>query len=115
MANPSVVNIDNHYKGDTYDGIQYTLLNASDSSPIDLTSATIKAQFRFSSITGSIIKEITEISGITVTDAANGVFAFIIDWAFGIYYYDIEVTFVSGVVKTFVQGRIKITQDVTNG
>ena len=118
MSKPAVIKINNQYKGDTYDGIQFTLLNSSDSLPIDLTSVSIKSQFRVNSKDGNLIKEITNGAGITIVDAINGVFkidSFIIDWSPSVYYYDIEITFSNGVVKTYIQGSLKVIQDVTYG
>ena len=63
-------------------------------------------------------KEITDGVGITVEDALNGIFkidAFIIDWTPDLYYYDVEITFLNGVVKTYIQGTLKVIQDITNG
>jgi hypothetical protein len=117
MSNAATVILDNQYKGDTYDGVQFTLLGTG-SVPIDLTGAAIKSQFRHLSKTGRIVKEVTDGAGITVSDAVNGIFqidSFIIDWAAATYYYDIEITFLSGVVRTYIQGTLTTTQDVTNG
>ena len=118
MAKPGIVNINNHYKGDTFDGIRYTILNSSDNLPIDLTAATIKSQFRKSAKKGTVIKEVTDGVGITISDAVNGIFeidSFIIDWEVSTYYYDIEITFSNGVVKTYIEGTLTVIQDITNG
>ena len=118
MGKPAVIKINDQYKGDTYDGIQFTLLDTEDNSPIILTGASIRSQFRFGSKTGGIQKEITDGNGITIDDAVNGVFSidsFIIDWAADFYYYDIQITFPNGVVRTYIQGNINVIQDVTYG
>jgi hypothetical protein len=118
MGKPAVIKINDQYKGDTYDGIQFTILNTEDNSPIDLTGVSIRSQFRFGSKTGGIQKEITNGDGITLSDAVNGVFSidsFLVDWAADFYYYDIEITFPNGIVRTYIQGNIKVIQDVTYG
>ena len=118
MSVAAIVQIDNQYKGDTYDGVQFTLLNTEDNSPIDLTGVAIKIQFRYDSRIGGIQKEITNGNGITLSDAAGGVFSidsFLIDWAADFYYYDIQITFPNGVVRTYIQGNITVIQDVTYG
>ena len=105
-----------HIKGDTFEGVQFTLINSTTATPIDLTSATIRVQFRKKKITWSLIKEITTTSGVTITDAVNGVFvidSFILDWVEDRYYYDVEVTFPSGLIKTYIKGSIYIAQDIT--
>ena len=84
MGKPAVIKINDQYKGDTYDGIQFTILNTEGNTPIDLTGVSIRSQFRFGSKTGAIQKEITNGNGITLSDAAGGVFSidsFLIDWA----------------------------------
>ncbi len=118
MSVAAIVQIDNQYKGDTFDGVQFTLLNTQNSTPIDLTGVNIKIQFRHNSKIGVIQKEITDGNGITIDDAVNGVFSvdsFIIDWPPIVYYFDVEITFPNGVVKTYIQGTIKVIQDITNG
>ena len=118
MSKPAIVTLDDQYKGDTYDGVQFTLLNTEDSSPIDLTGVIMKTQFRYVSKKGSIEKEITTGDGITILDAVNGIFkidSFTIDWAPAAYYYDIEMTFSSGIIRTYIEGTIKVAQDVTYG
>ena len=110
-------NISNQIKGDTFDGVEFTLVNKDDSLPIVLTDALIKMQFRKNYKTGTLIKEINIDDGITVNDALLGVFtidAFLIDWVIGGYYYDVEFTFSDGTVKTFISGYFNVVQDVTN-
>ena len=118
MSVAAVVKIDNQYKGDTYDGVQFTLLNTENSSPIDLTGVAIKIQFRYDSKIGGIQKEITNGNGVTISNAVAGIFSidsFLIDWSPDIYYFDIQMTFPNGVVRTYIQGTIKVIQDITNG
>lgn len=109
---PGTYNFNTHYKGDTFgfnDPVEFTLNT-------DLTGATVKIQFRKLNKQGAVLKEVTNSSGITVSDAANGVFTideFEVDWVAGTHYYDIEVTDSSSKVTTYIQGTIKIEQDVT--
>jgi hypothetical protein len=118
MSVAAIVQIDNQYRGDTYDGVQFTLLNTEDNSPIDLTGVNIKIQFRYNSKIGGLQKEINNGDGVTISDAVNGVFSidpFLIDWNPDIYFFDIQMTFTNGVIRTYIQGTIKVIQDVTNG
>ena len=115
---PTKYNMPNHYKGDTFDVLQFTLLNTDGLTPINLTGMTIKSQFRRNSKKGILTKEFIIGTGITVTDALNGVFkidSFILDWGVATYYYDIEFTFTDGRVVTYIEGLIKIIQDGTYG
>jgi len=114
---PKPYNMPDHYKGDTFDELQFTL-STSPSTPIDLTGALIKCQFRKEKKNGVLKKELTESDGITITDAINGVFridSFILDWTPGKYFYDIQFTFPDTTVVTYIDGSITILQDVTYG
>ena len=118
MATIQNYNIPDHYKGDTFDGLKFTLINNDDQLPIDLTNVIIDVKFRKARQTGVVTKSVSVGSGITVIDAVNGVFkidAFILDWVIGKYYYDVQFTYTNGVVKTYIKGFIKIIQDVTYG
>ncbi len=118
MSKPAIIKLEDQYKNDTYDGVQFTLLNTEDSLPIDITGATLRAKFRYLSKTGDVVKDISNGSGITVSDAVNGIFSidsFVIDWVPSTYYYDIELTFSNGTIRTYIGGTIKVIQDVTYG
>lgn len=84
--------------------------------PIDLTGVLIKCQFRTEIKTGTLVKEITEVSGIDIYDAANGLFRvedFVVDWDAGICFYDFQFTFTDGKIKTYISGFFNVIQDVT--
>lgn len=117
MSKPGVYKIKDHYKGDTFDGVEFTILDGMDNSPINITNSAIKIQFRKSSNTGNLVKEINIGSGITVVNAVGGVFrinSFLLNWDSGIHYYDVQITFPNNVVKTYIKGEILIIQDTTN-
>ena len=62
------------------------------------------------------IKTFSVSSGITLTDAINGVFAvdaFIVDVDAFKYLYDIQITFTDGVVRTYLKGNFKVNQDIS--
>lgn len=118
MSSIGTYNIKDHYKGDTFDGIRFTLVNSTDDTPINLVGATITSKFRKGSATGTVLADLSIGSGITVVDDVNGVFdidAFLIDWIPTKYYYDVEVTFSNAVVKTYIKGTLNVIQDVTYG
>ena len=113
---PGKYKLGKQYKGDTFSGVRFTIKDKETDTGIDLTDATIKIQFRRNSAKGAIIKELTELDGVTIEDAANGIFTidpFITDWTPADYYYDIQITFLSGVIKTYIMGTICIIQDIT--
>jgi hypothetical protein len=116
MASIGKYNIPDHYKNDTFDGLSFALKYTDDDTPIDLTGASIKVQFRRNSERGTLAKELNIGTGITMLDDANGAFqidSFIIDWNADIYYYDVEITYADAVVKTYVKGKLKVIQDIT--
>lgn len=101
-------------KGDTFNGLQMTLVK--DGVAIDLTGATIKMDIRKDSKTGTSIDSRVTSDGITILDAVNGVLqidAFKVLYPVGKYYYDLQITFAAGNVKTYIEGTFTVTQDVT--
>ena len=103
----------NQYRGDTV--VSPSMTFTSNGQPIDLTGATIKCQFR-QPFNGKTILELTTSSGITVDTPTSGVIQlanFVPTWDPGIYLYDIEFTFPSGIIKTYLKGTINIVSDQT--
>jgi hypothetical protein len=108
---PAFKRIKPQLKNDTFEGVRFTLSPAT-----DLTGASIQTQFRKDSKNNPVAKDISIGSGITVEDLANGIFvwdAFVMELAVGTYYYDVQITFSGGDVKTYVEGTIQVTQDTT--
>ena len=103
------------FKGDTF--LEWNMeWNDKDGSPINLTGVDIISQFRKDCRTGLVVRDMSVGNGITITDAANGLFKideFVIDWVADIYYYDIQFTLTSGIEKTPIFGDITVLQDVT--
>ena len=114
---PTTYKINDQYKGDTFSGVTFTLKEGAEKTPIDLTGATILSQFRTKKVTGEIQQTLSIGSGITVGDATGGVFsfdAFVLDWNTGTFFYDIQITFTDGSIRTYVKGTLNVIQDVTN-
>jgi len=102
-------------KGSTHPGRTYAI--KVNGTYIDITDASIDIWFRRNNVTGKIIEEFEIGTGITVLDASNGKFqldSFIIDWNKGLYYYDIKITWLTGVVKKYVWGNVSIKEDSTD-
>ena len=108
-----------HIKGDTIDAVQFTMEDNTDPDnpvPINLTGAAIRMQLRVDAKSKACLT-LSVGSGITITDAVNGVFqvdAQVIDINPALYLYDIEFT-IAGVVKTWICGKWRIIQDITHG
>lgn len=104
-------------KNDTFRSVEFIL--EEDGVAIDLTGVSIRTQFRYRCKTGRIVKDISNGSGITLTDPLNGTFKIDeftpVDWEVDTYFYDVQITFTDNTIKTFVQGTVKILQDTTNG
>ena len=102
-------------RGDTFNAVQFTLL--SDAVPIDLTGCVIRMFLRKNAKTGQIYRTFSNnVGGITVITPTSGIFQidqFLADMPAAVYYYDIEIRFPGGVVKTYLSGILDIQQDVT--
>lgn len=106
-------NLTTHYKGDTFNGTEFTILvnNAAPDNALASVILTVRPELR-----SSTKHQLSSGNGMTITDAANWVFQIdpqIINWSAANYYYDIQCTDSEGNVKTYVKGRWEITQDVT--
>lgn len=104
-----------HIQGTTLEGLQLQITD--DGTPIDITGADIKCQFRQSRKTGDLVRDFSVGSGITITDAPNGMFeidAFLLDGMdVATYFYDIKTVILGYGTDVFLQGKIKILQGVT--
>lgn len=116
---PKKYTIPAHVKGDTFMnglGLVFVVTEGVAHTALDLTGYSIKCQFRFGSKTGIVQASLSESSGIVIYDTNKfSLLAdnYIIDWAVGTYYYDIEFTDTDGVINTYLEGTLLITQDVT--
>lgn len=102
-------------RGDTFDEVLFEL--KKDGTAIDLTGATIHMQLR-KAAGGPVFLNFTSVGseGITITDAAAGKFkinSVIINLEANVYLYDIEITFASGEVRTWISGQFTILNDIT--
>jgi hypothetical protein len=75
-------------------------------------------QLRKNAIDVSPALSLTSVSsaGITITNATSGLFKIneqIVDIPVDTYQYDIQITFSSGVVKTYIAGSFNITPEIT--
>lgn len=111
--NPAIYTIPTHYRGDTLNSITFTI--KENTIAVDLTGASIKMDFRRGTDTGALQESKTIGSGLLVTDAVNGVFemiAYINNWEAGVYFYDMQITFPSSIIRTYVKGTLTVKQDV---
>ena len=109
---PAIKKLKPQLKDDTFNGVRFTLSPAT-----DLTGAAIRTQFRRGGKKNQVEVDLSIGSGITVEDLVNGIFVWDeitpLDWAVGTYNYDVEITFASGDVRTYIEGTMAVTQDTT--
>ena len=101
------------YNNDTYSGVVFQII--VNGSPPSLVGASIKMEIRKHRDDEPIIT-LTNGNGITITDAINCKFQIdeqIFSGDPGSYIYDIQITFASGKIKTYIKGDFIITGDVT--
>jgi hypothetical protein len=109
-------NIPSVIKGDNFNGVLFTI--SVNNVPIDLTGAIITMDLRLTKL-GVSAKRFTSVgnAGITiVAPATDGKFTLnnqVIDITATKYFYDIQIVFADGTVKTYICGRWEIIQDVT--
>ena len=118
MAIAQEYNFPNHTKGDTFKGTSFTIL--VNTVALNITGATIEMQLKLEKKAGATaVKTFTTAdSSIIITDGPAGKFQIasqIINIPAKQYYYDIEITLLSGVKETYISGKWQILQDVTNG
>ncbi len=95
------------FRGDTIGARTFTI--TEDGSPVDLTTITVRARFKL----GSTTVEKTAGAGITVTDAAGGVFqlaAFALTDS-GAWRYDVQLEYADGTIRTIVWGIVEVVGD----
>jgi hypothetical protein len=102
-------------QGDTWDGRQFVI--SKNGEALNLTGATITMQVRSTRTTPSIVMFVTPTQ-ITLDAPLLGTFTVqptVIAAAAGVYQYDIQIVWLSGVVKTYIGGQFTIYEDVTHG
>jgi hypothetical protein len=107
--------IPSHRRGDTWDGINSITINVN-GVPINLTNATVKMEFRQDLDAPVALTLTTTNSSIMVTNAVGGIISIPskkIEVPFAKYFYDLQVTYSTGIVKTYMSGTWEIIADIT--
>ena len=110
--NPGIYNII-AYRNDTLQRT-FTIVDSA-GSPVSLATAAVKIQVR-TKADGEVLWELTEGDGLTVGGAGNNVITLskVCDiTGCGVYYYDLQATFASGVVSTYIRGAFIVQKDIT--
>lgn len=88
----------------------------ADTTPIDLSGCTILIQVRPTPTSASVVLELTtDDSSIGIGGVDNNQITLnkIVNVAAGTYVYDMNVTFPSGEVKTYLWGNFIVTEDIS--
>jgi hypothetical protein len=88
----------------------------ADTTPIDLSGSTILIQVRPTPTSSVVALELTsEDSSIGIGGVDNNQITLnkIVDVAAGTYVYDMNVTFPSGEVKTYLWGNFIVSEDIS--
>jgi len=105
--------IPDHIKGDTFNGVEFEMkLNGV---VIDLTDCVILIQFKVNTYAKPVLI-LTNGSGLEINDPTNGKFKIlpqIVDIEAARYIYDVQFTFITGVIKTYLSGSWSIINDIT--
>jgi hypothetical protein len=102
-------------RGDTWPGIASITITVS-GVPVSLSAASIKMQLREDLDAPVALELSTNNGGIVITNPLGGTFQIppqIINIPFDTYNYDIQVTYPTGVVTTYITGTWQITPDIT--
>jgi len=99
-------------KGDTYD-LPFEFENA-DESPLSLVGASILWQFRKTNKEGDLLQTVTQAIGGAIVAPNKFQPNFIVAMPAGTHYTDFQITFPSGKISTFFEGKVTVVQDVSN-
>jgi hypothetical protein len=106
-------NIPCHRRGDTWGGIASITIRVN-GVPVNLTGSSIKMEFRRSIDSPVMLTFSTSDNTIQLLSQSSiRVMPRKIEIPFGTYLYDLQVTYPTGVVRTFVSGEWEITPDIT--
>lgn len=106
-------NIPPHRRGDTWDGINSISISIN-GVPVVLSGASVKMEFRQDIDSPVVMTFSTENSGIVILNANTvRLMPRKIEVPFATYQYDLQVTYPTGVVKTYMAGTWPIVADIT--
>jgi hypothetical protein len=92
-----------------YDGVD------DDKTPMDLTGASVVIAFKKGAGQNAVFAFKTLDATITIPDPESGEIFLqprLMDYPAMSYIFDVEVTFLSGTVKTYFKGNWRVCQDV---
>ena len=101
------------YAGDHMERV--FILNLEDGTPIDLTGCSLLMQVKERKEDNRVWVTLTESDGLTIGGIDNNQIALYkrMPLKCGKYYYDIQFTFPTGRVKTYIAGHLTVEGDVS--
>jgi hypothetical protein len=104
-------------KGDTFTGLKMTFYDGvgEDKTPMDLTGVSIVIAFKKGAGQNTVFAFLTSDATITIPDPESGEIFLqprLMDYPAMTYVFDVELTFLSGTVKTYFKGNWRVCQDV---
>jgi len=104
-------------QGGTVDPVTRAILTMG--TPINFTGSTAKLQLRVAKTDVAAALSLTQASGVFLAGAVSPNIGFDITAAqstalgVGKWFYELQVTHTDGTVRTYMEGRVKLTQDTT--
>ena len=104
-------------KGDTFTGLKMTFYDGTGTTktPMSLVGASVVIAFKKGAGQNAVFAFKTLDATITIPTPANGEIFLqprLINYPAYTYVFDVEVTFLSGTVKTYFKGNWRVCQDV---
>lgn len=103
------------YRGDSWSCV-LTFFD-TDGSPLNLAGSAIKLQVKAKATDTNTVKELSLGTGLTLSGSGNNILtiesAGDLPVRVGDYAYDLQVTFGSGRIVTYLRGTVVVVQDVT--
>jgi len=101
------------YRNDTL--LKTITITDANGSPVSLATAAVVMQVK-TKPDGDLLMTLSEGDGLTVSGAGNNIITVSkvvsIDEC-GTYYYDVQASYASGIVSTYLRGAFNVIKDIT--
>jgi hypothetical protein len=112
----NIYTIPAHKRGDTWNGIN-TISFSTSGVPLNFTNVdNIKIEFRQSIDSPVVLSLSTKENQIQIVNPSRGIIRIlplVVQMPPGRYFYDLQVTYLNGVIKTYLTGSWDIVADIT--
>lgn len=97
--------------GDTWQGIVFSIV--INGAPEDMTGCLVEIAFRKSTLGKVELLLSSDTGDIVIDEHTLTIVPMLLDLAPGTYNYDLQVTYPSEFVRTYLKGTFKVLRDVT--